>query len=141
VRQAIRSTLAVLLGLATSVAVFLAIGELLVRATTSGAVHWHGPTRYTVAGLATHLFQLLISVAVGGFVAAWLARRAALRHATAVAMCLLTPAVFVDGIPDAYFQPVWYSVLSLLLVIPAGVLGGYIASRTRSDARQIRYGV
>ena len=140
-RQAIRSTVAVLLGLATSVAVFLAIGELTVRATTIGAVHWHGPTRYTLAGLATHLLQLLSSVAVGGSVAAWLARRAALGHATAVAMCLLAPAVFVDGISDAYFQPVWYSVSSLLLVIPAGVLGGYIAIRARPDARQISYGV
>ena len=123
----------VLVGLAATLGLFVALGELVMRYTAIDQVQWHSSPQYTWAGLATNLFRLLFSVSVGGFIASWISRRAALWHAAAVGACLLAPIVF-QGVPDAYIQPVWYSVLSLVLIIPAGLLGGRGAVWFRRNA-------
>ena len=70
---------------------------------------------------------------LGGFVAAWIGKDFPLRHAFAVAMVSLLTALALI-VPFPHMQPLWVSVTGLALVVPAGLLGGYLRSALGSHS-------
>jgi hypothetical protein len=128
-----RSCLAILGGFAVAIGLYATSGELIWRFTTIGSIRLGSSPDYTPVGLAAVLARLVVSVAIGGFIASWVAIRARLWHATAVGLCVLAPFI-TQGIPAPHAQPVWYSVLFLVLIVPVGLLGGggaLMLTRTR----------
>jgi hypothetical protein len=77
-------------------------------------------------------FGLLCTTA-GGFVAAHIARGKEMRHAFATGLfSLVTGLLFSAAASDA--SPLWYKLISSLLVIPCALLGGYLRTGIkRSD--------
>jgi hypothetical protein len=121
----IRGLAVVLAGLVAALCVIIVGNQLLLR-TTIGSVPWHSSPQYTVAGLSVEALKVLISAAVGGFAASWLARGSSMWPAVAVGACLLGLAVS-QGIPSSELQPIWYSVVSMVLLLPVALLGGRVA--------------
>lgn len=90
-----------------------------------------------IEGAAAEPEFLLWSFVVGGAVTVyagyWAARRAGvfhLRHGgwTAVASALLASLfLLAPGATAGTAPPIWYDALSLALIVPAGVLGGWLA--------------
>ncbi len=117
-----RSAIAVVAGFAAMLAILRGVDFLIARYTSIGQVPL-GANLYTPASLAVDLARLVVSVCLGGFVAASLAPRARLWHSVVMASIMFTLTVF-QGIPRAWVQPVWYSVLTLIIIIPTGFLGG-----------------
>jgi putative membrane protein (TIGR04086 family) len=76
----------------------------------------------------------LAFVALGGFVAGRLARERTLEHGIAVGVgCLLVGMGLQVVFPDPT-EPMWYSLLALGVMVPAGAFGGYL-SRRRVDGQ------
>ena len=132
-RQAGRSILAVLAGYLASVCSFVVTGYVLYRLLDRETFEWHHPPYYSLTSLSGELLRLIISVAVGGYVASAIARYARAWHAGVVAACILIP-MSAQGFPDPYSRPAWYWVLSLAAIIPSGLLGSWAASRNRRVA-------
>ncbi|MBD3392824.1 MAG: hypothetical protein GF418_12025 [Chitinivibrionales bacterium] len=65
--------------------------------------------------------------AVGGYVAAWVARHNHLLNAAFVGGAAVVLGLFLD-----VGGPQWYRVMALLLPIPSAALGGYVYLRVRS---------
>ncbi len=88
---------------------------------------------------------LALSFAAGAaittFAAFWAARRAGVLHVrhggwTAVVSALLACALFL--LPGAAAEPrppLWFEALGLAVMIPAGVVGGWLASRLPAPGR------
>jgi len=117
-----RTLVSIVAGFAVVLSVFVGIDVLVFEHTPIGQVPLHSSRLYTPASLFMALVRLVVSVGLGSFVAGWLAQRARVWHGVAVGACMLGGAL-LDGIPDAYVQPVWYSVVCLVAIIPASVLG------------------
>jgi|SRR5262245_721814 len=86
--------------------------------------------------------QLVVGVSVTVYAAYWASRRAGLLHLrhggwTALASALLGFVVLVaSGAPAGPAPPLWYEALGLALMLPAGVLGGWLASLARRPAAE-----
>ena len=117
-----RSVVAIVAGFAVVLLIFVGIGELVFEHTLIGQVPLGSSRLYTPAFLSVALARLVVSVGLGGFVAAWLARRATVWLGVAVGICMLFAAL-LDRVPDASIQPVWYSLISLAVIIPASAIG------------------
>ena len=121
----LRSTLAVVAGLATLAAASFAIEgavNAFVGSATLNQSAWFGAltTAYT-----------LVCVAAGGYVAGWVARRTEVRHALVMGAIQL---LFTFG---AMLQlrergPLAAWVVGLMSIVPSACLGGMIRERTRS---------
>lgn len=74
----------------------------------------------------------LMSTVIGGFVAAHIAQRDEMKHAAGTgALSTLSAALVILALQQF---PLWYNALSLLLVMPCALLGGYIcAKRPRNE--------
>ena len=68
----------------------------------------------------------LLSTAVGGYVAARIARVAPLRHGAAVAVIALAVAL-LSRFGASTEVPAWYSTSAYLLLVPAGAAGAVLA--------------
>lgn len=81
------------------------------------------------------LLTLVVGLAITVYAGGWAARRAGalhLRHGgwTAVAAAVLaTLFLLLPGAGSEPGPPWWYDVVGLALMVPAGVLGGWIASK------------
>ncbi len=117
-----RSAIAVVAGFAAMLAILRGVDFLIARYTSIGQVPL-GANLYTPASLAVDLVRLMVSLCFGGFVAGSLAQRARLWHSVVMASMMFALTVF-QGLPRTWVQPVWYSVLSLVIIIPTGLLGG-----------------
>jgi len=119
------SVLAVVAGFAVATASIFGIRFIVERFTDIGTIQWHSSPPYTWGGLTTNLLGLAISVATGGFVAARIANRSSVWHAVAVGICCMA----THELPREIY-PIWFSVLSSIAVLPASVLGGWVAALT-----------
>jgi hypothetical protein len=134
----IRSILAVLAGIAvivvTSFGIEAAVNPLLMRLFPDALPNEAAMSHNAAAWLFTFAYTFLCVVA-GGYVAARLASRFPMRHA--VALGLLQSALTIPAMitfPDK--APLWGWILSIVIVIPAAWLGGFLCAR-HGQARRI----
>jgi hypothetical protein len=116
--QVFRSVLAVLAGV-----VALSIASFAIEAVVNALLAPSLPLRlFTMA-------YTLACVAGGGYLAAWIARRAPVQHALAVGvlMAIMTIDVWISGMSPE--QPVWLWIAGVALLIPAAWWGGAIHSK------------
>jgi len=83
--------------------------------------------------LASITFGMVFAL-LGGYVAAWLARRRHLAHAIAVAALLVLGAA-ISLISTLGKGAVWSQVAALALMAPAAVFGGWLRLRRLTDVR------
>lgn len=81
------------------------------------------------------LWSFVVGLAITVYAAFWAARRAGLSHLrhggwTAVTSAVLASLLLVvPGTATGPEPPLWYNALALTLMVPAGVFGGWVASR------------
>ncbi|MGH7826319.1 MAG: YrzE family protein [Candidatus Binatia bacterium] len=69
-----------------------------------------------------------LGTALGGFVAGYKAGKFEMKHGAFVGAASLIVSFIQQGIQEEASQlPEWFRLLSLLAIIPAGALGGYVA--------------
>lgn len=78
--------------------------------------------------IVTEIVGLCLT-AVGGFVAARMARTEHIQHGIAVGIGALLVWLLVERVSPSESLPVWYETVSFVGVVPAGALGGYVAAR------------
>ena len=65
---------------------------------------------------------------LGGYVAAVVARREAIKHAAALAG-LCTALGVVSGVAEGGRAPLWYQIANIAVMVPGVLLGGYLRAR------------
>ncbi len=130
----IRSVLAVLAGFVVTAAASMGT-DVLLMSLMPAALAKEGPDSVPVLlGVAAYC---LAYAALGGYVAAVIARRAEVRHALALGLTFLAVGVTLSlgaaasGGAGPKPLPLWYWVVSMGLVVPATGLGGYLRARQR----------
>jgi len=71
----------------------------------------------------------LFMTAIGGFVAARMARTQPIQHGAAVGAGAILVWLLVEWFSPTETLPGWDAVLSFVGIIPAGALGGYVAAK------------
>ena len=87
------------------------------------------------------MFNLLVLV-LGGLCTVYASFKAArragayfIRHGGWVATAsALSALVVILAVPEGPTQPLWVEILGFLIIIPSGILGGYIAARIQPAA-------
>jgi hypothetical protein len=126
----IRSVLAILAGIVT-----LTVLSFAIEAVANPLL-----TRYGLShGLPARLFMFAygtLSVAAGGYVTAWLAKRAPLRHAAwmGVVQCALTVMAMAAMWNHS---PALNWIVALAMAMPAALLGGWLFARRAHTARTL----
>jgi len=131
----LRSILAVLAGIvvltAASFAIEAVANPLLMRLFPQAL-----PTEAALgASFAVRVFGLAyttFSIAVGGYVTAWIARRAQLTHAAimgAIEVAFTLYVMIAAPFAEAQRAPRWGWILGMILMIPAACLGAAIRVR------------
>jgi hypothetical protein len=136
----IRSTLAVLAGLVVLTIISFAIeaaADPLLMHLFPGAP----PDAAALAkNLPARLFMLVyttFSIAVGGYITAWIARRAQLIHAAIMGTVEVAFTLYVmiaAPFAEAHQAPRWGWITGMMLMIPAACLGAAI--RAKQERRQ-----
>jgi len=136
----IRSTLAVLAGLVVLTIISFAIeaaADPLLMHLFPGAL----PDAAALAkNFPARLFMLVyttFSIAVGGYITAWIARRAQLIHAAimgTVEVAFTLYVVIAAPFAEAHQAPRWGWITGMILMIPAACLGA--AVRAKQERRQ-----
>lgn len=129
---ALRSVVSIVVGFTATVISFLTLGYLIFELTDIHVVPLHSPVLTTPALLSIALLRLLASVAIGGSVAAHLSQRHRLLN-PAILGCLLLLLAFFDGLPPDDIQPMWYTLLTLALLVPAAMAGGLVGRVMKSS--------
>jgi hypothetical protein len=86
------------------------------------------------------LWSFIVGISITAYAGFWASRRAGafhLRHGgwTAVASAVLASLLLlVPGATAGPAPPLWYTGLALAFMVPAGVFGGWLASRVRKPA-------
>jgi hypothetical protein len=92
-------------------------------------------------GLLIGLMIGALGTAVGGFVAGYKAGKLEMKHGGFVGVGSLVVSFVEKALQEEATQvPEWFQVVSLLAIIPAGALGGYVAqlfNSLRLSGRQI----
>jgi len=135
----IRSIVAVLAGLVVLTIVSFAIeaaADPLLMHLFPGAL----PNAAALAGnFAARLFMLAyttFSIVVGGYVTAWIARRAQLTHAAimgAIEVAFTLYVMIAAPFAEAHQAPRWGWITGMILMIPAACLGAAIRTRLTPD--------
>jgi putative membrane protein (TIGR04086 family) len=77
-----------------------------------------------------------LGTALGGFIAARRAGALEIKHGAFVGLGSLIVAFIQQAMQEQSFQlPEWFNFVSIVAVIPAGALGGYIAEVLRGGGR------
>jgi hypothetical protein len=123
----LRSVLAVLAGIAvltiTSFAIEAAVNPLLTKT-------------FPAALRIVTLVYTMACVAAGGYVTAWLARRAPIRHA--VIMGVIESALTIVAMLSLPgHAPLWSWVAGIVLTTPAAWLGGFLRVGLLGRSRQM----
>jgi len=136
----IRSALAIVAGVATLTAISFAI-ELVADPLLMRAFPESLPTRAAFAhNLPVTLFGFaygVLSIAAGGYVTAWIARRAPLLHAAilgGVQILLTLWAMSAIG----NHAPARNWIATLIITLPASLLGGWLFARRASELTTTR---
>lgn len=134
----VRSIIAVLLGIVVAVVVMVALQRMGMLVYPPPAdVDWNNPEAVRKfledAPVGALLFVLLAYAAgslSGGFLAAWVARRAPATHALIVGGVLMAMGVLnLLMLPG---HPAWFWAASLLVYLPPAYLGSRLAPRRPS---------
>ncbi|MBI2359633.1 MAG: hypothetical protein HYV04_12165 [Deltaproteobacteria bacterium] len=76
-----------------------------------------------------------LCTALGGYVAARLARAEHIKHGALVgAVSLVIGALQMSAVEAGYSLPYWYEIVAYIVTIPAGALGGFFA-QTEKEMR------
>jgi len=136
----VRSIVAVLVGLVIGTVVIFGLESVghLIYPPPEG-VHGNDPeeVKKVIANMpvAVFLFVLLSWAAgncVGGFLAAWVARRSQAVHALLIGVCFQASGIILMlTLP----HPVWFWVASFLVSLPPAYLGSRLAPRPPSPPR------
>jgi hypothetical protein len=127
----IRSVLAILAGIVTLTAVSFgieAIADPLLMKLFPESLPTRSALSHNVPAMLFMFTYGALSVAAGGYVAAWLARRAPLRHAAlmGIVQCALTVWAMTAMWDHA---PAMNWIVSLAMALPAALLGGWLFAR------------
>ena len=77
-----------------------------------------------------------LATALGGFVAARKAGRLEVKHGALVGICSLALSFLEQSLQEESLPlPEWYRFLSILAIVPAGALGGFLAESFKSFGR------
>jgi|SRR5665213_463867 len=118
-RSTPRSVLAVIVGY-----LIFALSAFAFFQITGQPPHQAAPIPIMLASIAFGMVFALL----GGYVAAWLARRRPLAHASAVAVLLALGAA-ISLLGTLGTGAIWSQVAALALMAPAAVLGGWLRLR------------
>ncbi len=77
----------------------------------------------------------LMSVAAGGYVAAYIARRRPVQHAAAMGILQSGLTIMAMLSPTATHAARWVWIVTAILTIPAAVVGGVVCQRRRTNDR------
>ena len=95
-----------------------------------------GQLPHQTAPLPTMLSSAAVGVVfalLGGYVAAWIARRRPLAHGVAVAILLALGAT-VSLVSTLGHGAIWSQIAALVLMAPGAALGGWVRARRSSGA-------
>jgi putative membrane protein (TIGR04086 family) len=82
-----------------------------------------------------------LGTALGGFVAALKAGKLEIKHGALVGFCSMVLSFIEQSLQEESVPvPEWFRFLSVLAIIPAGALGGYVAERLKGMGRNYRPG-
>jgi hypothetical protein len=125
---------AVIVGLTTAVIGSVATGLVLVIAMAASGIPDNEllPRIHTFSGLMLRLIGLLGFTFIGGYFAAQMAGQSHILHAGAVAGL----GLFLSLLCWEPGLPLWYGLLHFGGMVPAGLMGGYIAKNPTPPADQ-----
>jgi putative membrane protein (TIGR04086 family) len=90
----------------------------------------------TPEGLTAALLIGSLCTALGGFIAAWKAGTLESKHGAFVGLGSLIVSFIQQSMQEQPMQlPEWFNFLSIVAVIPAGALGGYVAGLLKGGDR------
>ena len=130
----IRSVLAVLAGIVVLTIASFAIEEVanpLTLRVFPDALSNGAPLSHTLPARLFMMAYTMLSVAAGGYVTAWIARRSQVWHAIimgAIQVALTVWAMF--KLPHQ--APLWAWITGMVLIVPASWLGGVIRAKQAS---------
>lgn len=105
-------------------------GYLAKELSKQGEMTEEAIARYmqTPEGLAVMLIIGCLGTALGGFIAARRAGALETKHGAFVGLGSLTLSLVQQAMQESSLQlPEWFNFVSVIAVIPAGALGGYVA--------------
>lgn len=125
---------AVALGFLADTVATMALAALLVTGLASAGITESDiqDRLKSPSGLLLSLIIGLGCTVLGGYVAGRTAKREELRHGTLVAAAGLVLGLALRESGD----PLWYELTAYLCIIPAGMLGGYLAAERRTRTRE-----
>ena len=83
----------------------------------------------------------VLGTALGGFVAAHKAGKLEVKHGALVGVCSLILSFIEQSLQeDSLPLPEWFRFLSVLAIIPAGALGGFVAGALKGSGSRNRMG-
>lgn len=94
---------------------------------------WQGKMLADPVYYVVNLVMGLAFIALGGYVAARMARVREIDHAVWVALVGIALSVLVVAVTDTSEYPSWYLPVSFALTIPTALVGGYIARRRTTE--------
>src|SRR5688500_8558127 len=100
---------------------------MFIRQGTGGGDADAMPLTTTDSGMAL-VFGLLLVIA-GGYVAARDAVIRPVAHGVCVGVGVLVITLILEALASDLWAPTWFALISVLGVVPAGALGGVLASR------------
>lgn len=133
----VRSILAILAGLVTLTVISFGIEALadpILRHLLSDSLPADAPLNQNLTARVIMLVYGTFSVAAGGFVSAWVVRRRPLRHAAilGVVQSIMTLLAMISLWQHA---PAATWILTLVMTLPACLIGGWICSRMAGSTR------
>ena len=119
----------------------VAVGVVYVLAIFTRQIASDLPPSDSALG-ATHwaVIEILafLAVAIGGFTAAHMAKAFHVRHGTAVGVSALVVWLLVEWASPSEGPSAWYESFSFVSSVPAGALGGYVASKRANGPSALR---
>jgi hypothetical protein len=121
----VRSVASIIAGFVAVVMSFLTLGYLIFELTDIRVVPFHSPDLHTPATLIAALIRLLASVAIGGFAVTYVSKTHLVVN-PAILGCLMLLLALFDGLPPGDIQPIWYTMLTLALLVPSAIAGALV---------------
>ena len=122
--SAVRSVLAVLCGYAV-----FALSAFAFFRLSGQPPHQEAPMSVMLASVAVGM----VFAVLGGYLAAWLARRRPLAHGVAVALVLALGAA-ISLLSTLGNGAIWSQVCALVFMAPCAVFGGWLRSKQRAGS-------
>jgi hypothetical protein len=132
----LRTLLSIAIGLAAILFLFLLGNGVLMLANGDLAGHLAAGSLPQPEWVLLDMIVRVMSVLSGGYLAAAIASRAALRHAIAVG-AVATVAGLIDLLLATSTLPIWYDIVAVGLILPAAAMGGAIGADRHRIARRL----